>query len=144
MTGRRSKRKGYRTEKHCADMFNAWAVEHGLPTRANRGDGTVGEDVYAHVGNSEFRIECKGRKNGQGFVTLLQWMVGSDALYLRADRQEPLIVLRPDALRDMLAEAYESGKAYGSAWTVKEFSPRLGMGIDVEKTVGGQPITEAK
>ena len=35
----------------------------------------------------------KARGNGEGFKTLTAWLGGNDALFLIADRSEPLVVL---------------------------------------------------
>ena len=122
MSGRSSKRKGYRIEKMCVDWFNTIGKDHSPPIRAKRGDGTVGEDVYVTIGVGEFRIECKGRRGGARFRTLLQWIVGSDALFLHADNQPSLIAIKPNALRDMLAEAYRAGRVsvFVDGFTIKE------------------------
>jgi len=37
--------------------------------------------------------EVKGRANGEGFATLERWLGENDALFLRRDRAEPVVVL---------------------------------------------------
>lgn len=51
-------------------------------------------DVYAR-GKDEAPLICevKARANGEGFKTLIDWMGINDALFLIADRAEPLVVL---------------------------------------------------
>ena len=144
MTGRRSSRKGYRIEKMCVDWFNAIGKEHDLPVRAKRGDGTIGEDAYVTVGLGEFRVECKGRRGGAGFRTLLQWIVGSDALFLHADNQPSLIALKPNTLRDMLAEAYRAGQVIGNRQILLAQHLQLAELTSKAEEVGGQPIIQGK
>jgi hypothetical protein len=40
----------------------------------------------------DLRVEVKCR--GQGFRELYAWLAGRDVLIIKADRQEPLVVLR--------------------------------------------------
>jgi Holliday junction resolvase len=51
-------------------------------------------DIYAR-GRDEapLVVEVKARKNGNGFATLEKWMGEYDALFLRRDRADPLVVL---------------------------------------------------
>lgn len=107
----RQTRKGYRGEDLCAKMLNEWGTEGGCPTRARRGDGTAGEDVYVHVGAAEFRVECKF--HAKDIVTIRKWLESSDALCFRSNHKDPWFILKPNALRDMLAEAYASGQIAG-------------------------------
>jgi hypothetical protein len=58
-----------------------------------RGHG-VDVDVYA-FGADAAPLVCgvKTRGNGAGFATLECWLGDADALFLRRDRPEPLVVL---------------------------------------------------
>lgn len=114
MTGAASKRKGYKGEKMCVDLFNEWGKT--LPTRARRGDGTIGEDVYVHVGTSEFRIECKFHKDD--IKRVRGYFEGADGVFFKCNGEDPWIALRPDALRAMLEEAVLAGKASWSRETI--------------------------
>jgi hypothetical protein len=51
-------------------------------------------DIYA-FGREEAPAvaEVKGRKDGGGFAMLERWLGDYDALFLKRDRQEPLVVL---------------------------------------------------
>lgn len=108
MTGSTSKRKGYAGENHCAKTINGWNGPGQCPVRARRGDGTIGEDVYVHVGAGEFRFEAKFHK--RDIVTVRKWFEGTDAIYFRTNYKEPWFAVKPDVLRDIIAEAYRAGQ----------------------------------
>ena len=42
---------------------------------------------------NEFRAEVKARKSGEGFATLEKWLGAADLLFLRRDRQPPMVVM---------------------------------------------------
>jgi hypothetical protein len=90
MSGRRSKRKGDRIEREVVARHRAL----GLPAQRVPLSGAVGglfagDVVVPGVG----RIEVKARSQGAGFVTLTKWLGTADALVLRQDHAEPLVVL---------------------------------------------------
>lgn len=143
MAGRKSKRKGYRIEKLCTDWLNEMGRESGVPVVAARGDGHVGRDVISTIGNGRFTWECKGRRTGEGFKTLLQWIVGSDALFLHADNQPSLIALKPNALRSMIEEAYAAGQVAGLRLNGTTTVYVHTKGDEIVE-VGGQPITKVE
>jgi hypothetical protein len=56
-----------------------------------------GADVDLYVfGPDAAPIVCevKARASGEGFATLARWLGDSDALFLRRDRADPLVVCR--------------------------------------------------
>jgi len=58
-----------------------------------RGNG-ADVDVYANgKGAAPLATEVKARKAGAGFVTLESWLGGNDALFLKRNHADPLIVL---------------------------------------------------
>jgi hypothetical protein len=51
-------------------------------------------DVYAFGKDAAPLVaEVKARANGEGFATLERWLGENDALFLRRDRAEPIVVL---------------------------------------------------
>jgi hypothetical protein len=53
----------------------------------------AGHDLELLLGDDRMlRIECKARTDG--FRELYSWLTGHDVLVIKADRQEPLVVLR--------------------------------------------------
>lgn len=49
-------------------------------------------DVYA-FGPDGAPLVCEVKASGEGFATLERWLGESDALFLRRDRTDPLVVL---------------------------------------------------
>jgi hypothetical protein len=51
-------------------------------------------DIYAFgLAAAPLVCEVKARKSGEGFAMLERWLGDADALFLRRDRAEPLVVL---------------------------------------------------
>lgn len=97
MSGAGHRRKGDRIEREIV------ALHLGIGTHAERvplsgasryQDNGADVDVY-HNGKDEAPICCevKARKSGAGFKQLDAWLADNDALFLRRDRAEPLVVL---------------------------------------------------
>ena len=67
--------------------------------------GSFSGDVDLYVfGRDEAPLvtEVKSRKSGTGFVTLEKWLGVNDALFLRRDRAEPIVVLPWDTWRRLI------------------------------------------
>jgi Holliday junction resolvase len=76
-----AKRKGSRVEREIKKIFE----ERGL--KVVRSAGSLGSaDLYVElIGH----IQVKARKE----MSIYKWLEGNDAVVIKADRQEPLIVL---------------------------------------------------
>ena len=96
MSGRRSRDKGCRAEREIVNLHRALGVHaERVPLSGAAGGRFSGDvDVYA-LGRDEGPLvtEVKARKSGAGFVTLEKWLGENDAIFLRRDRAEPLVVL---------------------------------------------------
>jgi Holliday junction resolvase len=97
MSGARHRRKGDRcereiVERHCALGIKA---ERYPLSGASRFRGS-GHDVDLYLfGTEEAPAVCevKARKDGGGFVQLEKWLGENDALFLRRNHADPMIVL---------------------------------------------------
>jgi hypothetical protein len=83
MSGLRSRSKGVRTERTIAKMIGAQKVSRAY---------AAGHDLEFMFGHRSLRIECKARADG--FRELYSWLEACDALIVKADRREPLVVVR--------------------------------------------------
>lgn len=104
MSGKAPKRKGDRLERATVSLLQA----HGIAAKRVPLSGSVAGyegDVVATVAGREVVLECKSRAN---FTTLYNWLENRDALVLKADRREPLLVVR---LSDALS--YREGGDHG-------------------------------
>ena len=94
MSGRRSRNKGARTERSIVNALQASglaAVRVPLSGAAAAGDRFAGDIVLPVMGR-DLCVEVKARADG--FRELYCWLNQRDVLIVKADRQEPLVVLR--------------------------------------------------
>ena len=97
MGGARRRGKGNRIEREIVERHRALGVhaERYPLSGASRFRGSGHDlDVYA-FGREEAPLvaEVKARKNGAGFTVLEAWLGEFDALFLRRNHGEPLVVL---------------------------------------------------
>lgn len=97
MSGKRHRQKGNRVEREIVDAHKAMGIhaERYPLSGASRFRGSGHDiDIYAR-GREEAPLvaEVKARKNGAGFTTLETWLGEYDALFLRRNNAEPLVVV---------------------------------------------------
>ena len=90
MSGRRSRRKGARTERSIVNALQAKGIA------AVRLSGAVGGrfagDIVLLLMGRDLCVEVKARADG--FRELYCWLNGRDVLVVKADRKEPLVIVR--------------------------------------------------
>jgi hypothetical protein len=90
--GRRSRDKGARSEREAVAILQAAGIAaEKIPLSGAAGGSFVG-DITTPVLGIDRRLEVKCRAAGFGLI--YRWLAGHYGLVLRADRSEPLIVLR--------------------------------------------------
>ena len=97
MSGARHRRKGDRIEREIVAAHVAIGIhaERVPLSGASKYQGNGADlDVYAR-GREQAPLCCevKARASGAGFVTLEKWLAENDALFLRRDHAEPIVVL---------------------------------------------------
>jgi hypothetical protein len=97
MSGARHRRKGDRIEREIVDRHRKLGVhaERYPLSGASRFRGSAHDiDIYL-FGCDEAPIVCevKSRKNGTGFAMIEQWLADYDALFLRRNSVDPLVML---------------------------------------------------
>jgi Holliday junction resolvase len=94
---RLSRDKGARIEREIVTAHKALGVaaERVPLSGATRYQGNGSDvDVYAFgPDGAPLTCEVKARASGEGFATLERWLGENDALFLRRDRAEPLVVV---------------------------------------------------
>jgi Holliday junction resolvase len=92
MSGRRSRSKGVRTERSIVALLKAsgFAAER-VPLSGWAGGPFAGDIVLPLIGR-DLCVEVKCR--AQGFREFYAWLNKRDVLIVKADRQEPLVVVR--------------------------------------------------
>jgi|SRR5579875_1097623 len=97
MSGARHRRKGDRIEREIVDRHRAIGVhaERYPLSGASRFRGS-GHDIDLYpLGRDEAPLvaEVKARASGAGFKMLATWLGEYDALFLRRDNADPLVVV---------------------------------------------------
>ena len=95
--GGQHRRKGVRIEREIIDRHKALGIfaERYPLSGASRFRGS-GHDVDIYLfGRDEAPAvaEVKARRNGSGFATLERWLAEYDALFLRRNNADPLVLL---------------------------------------------------
>jgi hypothetical protein len=101
MSGLHSRRKGARVEPAIAKLIGARKVSRAYQ---------AGHDLELLADDRMLRIECKARADG--FRELYSWLNKRGILLVKADRQEPLVVVR-------LPLAMQTVKAGSGMWAVR-------------------------
>ena len=97
MSGAKHRRKGDRIEREIVERHKALGVhaERYPLSGASRFRGS-GHDIDLYLcGREEAPIvaEVKSRRSGAGFTTLERWLAEYDALFLRRNNADPVVVL---------------------------------------------------
>jgi len=95
--GKSSRAKGGRIEREIVERHKDLGIhaERYPLSGASRFRGK-GHDVDIYIFGREESpavAEVKGRKNGGGFTTIEKWLGECDALFLRRNHADPLVVL---------------------------------------------------
>ncbi len=88
MSGRRSRDKGARAERAIVRLLQ----RRGVAAEKISGMYKPGADLRLPLLAADRAVELKCR--AAGFRQLYNWLNGRDGLIVKADRQEPLVVLR--------------------------------------------------
>jgi Holliday junction resolvase len=97
MTGHGHRRKGDRIEREIVDRHRELGVHaerYPLSGASHFRDSGHDVDIYLFgKDQAPIKVEVKGRKTGAGFVTLENWIGEYDALFLRKDRTDPMVLI---------------------------------------------------
>jgi Holliday junction resolvase len=92
MSGRGPRNKGARTERGIVKVLQANGVAAVRVPLSGAAGGRFAGDIVVPLLGRDLRIEVKARVDG--FRELYSWLTARDVLIVKADRQEPLVVLR--------------------------------------------------
>jgi hypothetical protein len=97
MSGRGHRRKGDRIEREIVARHSVMGIhaERYPLSGASRFRGSGHDfDIYLFgADNAPLTAEVKARKTGAGFATLESWLGEYDALFLRKDGADPIVVI---------------------------------------------------
>ena len=83
---RMQRSKGARIEREIVTLHTS----AGIPAEKVSRSGYTGPDLQV---TNEFRAEVKACKSSEGFATLEKWLGAADLLFLRRDRQRPMVCM---------------------------------------------------
>jgi Holliday junction resolvase len=97
MSGARHRQKGDRIEREIVDRHRALGIhaERYPLSGASRFRGS-GHDIDLYLfgrDSAPLVAEVKGRADGAGFTTLERWLGEFDALFLRRNNADPLVLV---------------------------------------------------
>ena len=151
MSGRKSRNKGARAEREIVARHRALGIHaERVPLSGACGGSFAGDVIIPGIGT----VEVKCRAGGAGFKTIEGWLGDNAALFLRRDRQSPLIVLPwPTSSGACFAKggralviddaSGEAGQDWGQScppWPVRHFP--ISRGNSTEKLVPKNPAPD--
>ena len=86
---RLSRDKGQRIERELVHLHHAAGIPASRVPLSGAAGGEYADDLHL----LDLTAEVKARKDGSGFKQLEAWLGEHDLLFLRRDRQRPLVVL---------------------------------------------------
>jgi hypothetical protein len=86
---KRSREKGQRIERELVHLH----LDAGIPASRVPLSGAAGGEFAGDLHILDFTAEVKARANGAGFKQLETWLGDHDLLFLRRDRQRPLVCM---------------------------------------------------
>jgi hypothetical protein len=93
MTGSPAPRKGNRLERALVRLLQAHGFDAARVPLSGTAGGRFSGDLAVPVLGRDLCVEVKAR--AAGFRELYSWLDRRDVLIVKADRQEPLVVVRP-------------------------------------------------
>lgn len=105
--------KGNRIEREIVELHRNLGVHAErvpLSGASHYRDGGHDVDIYP-FGKDEAPLVCevKGRASGSGFTLLERWLSDYDLLFLRRDRQDPLVVVPWRVWAELLDAVHSTG-----------------------------------
>lgn len=107
---KKSRDKGLRTERAFVNRLCECGVAAERVPLSGAAHGSFAGDIQLHIMGSDRRFEVKCR--AAGFKQIYGWLEGNAGLFLKADRQEELVVLR---LTDFIELVRNAGNDNGKS-----------------------------
>lgn len=92
--GKANRQRGDRMERDCVQRLLAMGIPASRVPLSGSAGGDYSGDLRVEVAGVKENIECKMRK--RAWKDLYDWLPGHFALFIRTDRQEPLVVMSLD------------------------------------------------
>jgi Holliday junction resolvase len=92
MSGRQSRSKGARTERSIVNALHSHGIAAVRVPLSGAVGGRFAGDIVLPLMCRDLCVEVKARADG--FRELYSWLDRRDVLVVKADRQEPLVIVR--------------------------------------------------
>jgi len=102
MSGRKSKQKGYRAENALVHLHQAMGIPAERVPLSGAAGGLFSGDLLISCGTKQLKAESKSRKTGSGFKVLEGWLGENDLLFIKRDRQQPMVVMEWDTYAQLI------------------------------------------
>ena len=99
VSGKAPRQKGDRLERAVVKLLQDAGLDAKRVPLSGSAAGYPG-DICVKIAGRELTLECKSRKD---FATLYGWLTDRDALILKADRKDPLVVLKLESVLEQLS-----------------------------------------
>jgi hypothetical protein len=133
LMGKSQRDKGARRERELVNKHRAAGIRsERVPLSGGahyKGEGHD-IDVYPVGRDAPLVVEVKARGNGSGFKTITDWLGENDALFLMADRSEPLAVVPWRIWIELISQSARGceqpggGRSVGASQPVQELLMR--------------------
>lgn len=104
--GNPSRQKGDRFERSIVASLNSIHLDAQRVPLSGSAGGHYGGDLTFRWFEERAKSEAKVRGGADGFKTLYEWINGNDILFVKADRKEPLVVLRLGDFLDLMRRTH--------------------------------------
>lgn len=103
MPGKAPRDKGNRFESAIVEKAKEFRIKAEKVPGSGSYGGSYLDDLTLKIMGAITRWECKWR--GDGFKSLYKWIAGNHGVFIKADRCEPLVVLRADYFMQLIQAA---------------------------------------
>lgn len=100
---KKSRDKGLRIERQIVNSLQDWGYAAERIPLSGAAGGRYTGDVSVPVLGMDMTLEVKGRATG--FAQPYKWLEGADALIMKADRKEPLLVIPLKLAAELIMKA---------------------------------------
>ena len=101
MSGKAPREKGARLERLIVDILTSYGLEAKRVPLSGAAIGFKG-DIHAIINGQQLQLEAKSRRKGFGFI--YQALDDNDGLVVKADWEDPLIIMPLRRLARLLCE----------------------------------------
>ncbi len=103
--GKKSRDKGNRVERQFVHRLNDVDISACRVPLSGAAGGDFSGDIVVEGQKRKFIAEVKSRRNGCGFATIEKWLADNDLLFLKSDRNEPIVAMSWDVFLEIFTNS---------------------------------------